>query len=562
MFDRLKARELICQLHCEHGILLNVHDGKIAARAESGQIATEARNFITEHREEILAYLTTPPKESMPCAACGRVGRWMLDHMGIWVCDCYDSDSLHIWPKLADFEPDAYANGDGFLCKRGLYCAAGIYQITEQLDTAESLLDLAVAHELRTLWIMPDVALPAISGTLNEKGQEIILTETHDILLNRMKTEPKHVSSLVGRRRKPRSENIRVVIVAETIYPQERGKLQRFIIEVRDRLGVELQASPTTVGLRFLEKINERYHKRYFEKVEQADLGQALPDFKAAAQSLSWHRVPELDECNREFLVAYDKRSAFPRAAKEESFGIGQPVHQIEPEFSHLVPGLWYCHVGGLDTLDSRMPSALWPRWKNPGWLITPIVKMLMLLGCTIQIDEAIVWPVYAPVFERWVTRLWDLRQNTIWPEAVKAMMNNTIGFTINGHNMEDLTFRPDWNAMIVGSVRAAMIYNAQTVAQESGLYPVGAQIDALYYCAEHPTISGYLEKHPNSLGGYSHKWTLPMSLPIEKFAEGVVGAERLRAGGTAWDVLCSDLAWVHKLQIFNRLVEVGGKTV
>lgn len=555
MFDRLATRDVVSRLYGAFGVTLHFLDGRITATPKTAPMPEGARALIRAHKEDLLRYLTEPPKTANPCAACGRNDVWELDSFCIWTCNCYKTPGLQTWPKPVAKKPKPKHAGHGFYSDGVLHL--GSERIACELPTTcEGFLDIALDNGLSHVWIMPDVAVCPLAGTV-EDGREKLVTDTHDILLNRKKVGTKLIGSLVGRGRKPHTDNVRVIFVSETAWAQDLQGLQEAIKEVEGSLGIEMQASATTVGLRYLEKIDKRYHARYFEKIEKIDWETARTDFKAAAHSLMWHRQPHLQERSCRYLVAYDKRSAYPRAAKEESFGIGQPEFQEKPTFNHLLPGIWHCNVSGLNEIDSRLPSPLWKSWENPGWLATGIVKLLLKLGATVKIDQSITWPTYAPVFDRWAGSLWDLRQKSSHPEAIKPILNNTLGFTLNGDSQDDSTFRPDWHMTIVASTRAALIYNAMTVAKESGMYPIGAYIDALYFCSDTPTIPGYLEKHADSLGGYAHKWTLDLQQTVGEARNGVRTVDQLVVGASVLDLLDSKMSWAYQLQILNRLAGV-----
>ncbi len=98
--DREAARALIYQLNA-WGVALFLKHGRVAARpVEAGQpLAIEALALLREHKEALLRYLTTPPVVGQPCAACGRINRWVLCPAGLWVCDCYYRPEWRTWPK-------------------------------------------------------------------------------------------------------------------------------------------------------------------------------------------------------------------------------------------------------------------------------------------------------------------------------------------------------------------------------------------------------------------------------------------------------------------------------
>lgn len=98
MMERLAIRDLIRDLICKlyaDGVLISLKDGKIRIKSTCAEgIAPEALALVKQHKHDFVRYLTTPPREKAPCAACGRVEAWELDWMGLWVCVCYKRPDL------------------------------------------------------------------------------------------------------------------------------------------------------------------------------------------------------------------------------------------------------------------------------------------------------------------------------------------------------------------------------------------------------------------------------------------------------------------------------------
>lgn len=427
----------------------------------------------------------------------------------------------------------------------------------------ETLVELAVSAGLTHLWIVPGYTY---ADTTEERARLVPVNleaqekqQNYDIKMFKHKPTGL-VGSLVGRRITPRTDNVSVIWLARCAWHYESiEQFSQFIADMERELGVPMKGSPTSVGLRYLEKIDTRYYKRYFAQPD-VDKAEMKVVFRNAARPLVWHRKPTKDELTprpERYLMAVDKRAAYPRVSLEK-FGIGQPV-EYHGEFNHKLPGVWDVEVSGLEKIDSRLPEPLWKGWEQGG-LVTPIVKMLRDFGCSIRVNEALVWTDTAPVFERWAKGLWEVRQRI---PGLKPVMNNTLGFTINGNDIEDEKFRPDWHAQVVGALRALMMYNAAKVAGESGFYPVGCYIDALYYLTPYRNNVAGLPLQPDSMGGYALKWCHDMKADVSGvFGCGLWDDEELEAEiraqlpahPTVQDVLLSSVAWNHQLGVFNRL--------
>jgi hypothetical protein len=98
---RDEVRHLVYHLNAL-GVSLLLKEGRVAARpgGNGEPLPIEALTLLRAHKADLLVYLTTPPADTRPCAACGRSVQWTLDPVGIWVCDCYFHPELHTWPDL------------------------------------------------------------------------------------------------------------------------------------------------------------------------------------------------------------------------------------------------------------------------------------------------------------------------------------------------------------------------------------------------------------------------------------------------------------------------------
>lgn len=88
-FDRYHARSI------KNAILAENPRARI--RVEKGKLITsefteKQRQLATGHKEELIAYLTTPP----PIGMCmgGHKTEWILTKHGDWVCSCYREKHL------------------------------------------------------------------------------------------------------------------------------------------------------------------------------------------------------------------------------------------------------------------------------------------------------------------------------------------------------------------------------------------------------------------------------------------------------------------------------------
>jgi hypothetical protein len=139
--------------------------------------------------------------------------------------------------------------------------------------------------------------------------------------------------------------------------------------------------------------------------------------------------------------------------------------------------------------------------------------------GWQVKVLRAMVWwekNQRAPIFERWGNDLWALRQkyesDSLERQAVKLIMNSTVGFTRHGDAYDD-DFRSDWYDLIVAEERAIVWYRAWKIAKDHNLFPAGCYHDALYYFSDSPdpaSVPGMLK--PDTFGGYKCDWTLKLT--------------------------------------------------
>ncbi len=324
--------------------------------------------------------------------------------------------------------------------------------------------------------------------------------------------------------------------------------LLTLIADLEGKLGVQMSGSPSGTGLRYLKKV----HDAKLQVLEKPNTPLAALPWAESAKPLIWQRKPteeELEAAN--YLLAVDKNAAYPRAAQEEQFGIGEPEHHQQVEIASQAidfktPGIF--HIADCQMLEAPATTLMVqglipsPMARMAGeWVATPLLKALVKSGFSITCDECWTFPKYAPLFKRWVGNLWQMRQacepESVLRDSVKQIMNDTLGLTRSQKFGESLMARPDWNAQVVAGSRANMLYNILKYAQY-GYYPCMVQIDALYYLAKYPdpnmAIPG-ITAQSQSLGGYKLKWCLPLT-------------------GAVKNLVMAEMAQSKKLQQLNEL--------
>lgn len=403
----------------------------------------------------------------------------------------------------------------------------------------EGLCNLVLQRELTHLWIHPSAGyrFGRKSYTELEGHWDTIANWQYRLEGDyNLDIEDNHLVSLHGYRRFPRGRSPRFNLIFLEYAAFDWGHLPpeetlRIIHDLESKLGVPVGGSPAGVGLRYLQKINEK-HPQWLAK-PSTDLS-ILP-FNQAAKPLIWSRPPTEQELASRYLYKFDENSAYPRAAVEERFGVGDPVHYpMGTGFNHLLPGIWRVDVEFSPDLHPLLPP---PVWSNFEWIATPLVKHLVQLGCGIFVNEAWVFPKYEYIFRNWGKNLWkytqEFERGTPERTAFKQIMNEPLGLVRSKmFGTDSFKFRPDWNSMIVASTRA----NAHRKAVKHGLqghYPIMIQLDALYFLSDEKdpslAVPGILD-YADSLGGYKLEWCLEMSEEVKTILLTSSGSRRLSA--------------------------------
>lgn len=423
-----------------------------------------------------------------------------------------------------------------------------------------ALYDLAVDLKLTHLWIHSsyNLEITEVPGA----DFDMLCTWKYPEDIAKTLSEPNPLVSCYGRRKynadnperfTRRSYSVYIIFLQHVLWDWPHDlppdAILTLIDDLEAKLGVTLSGSPSGTGLRYLKQVNVR-HPEWLDKPDRAIL--ELP-WDKAAKPLIWQRELTPGELERKYIVAVDKNGAYPRAAQEELFGVGQPLHVTGGEagcatmlHEKMLPGMW--HVNELRIADavqhSFVAEGLIPEplsnWHEEFWVASPMIKLMLKMGYEVQADEGYVFPQAQPVFKRYVEKLWIIRNGyasgTVERDSIKQVMNDLFGMLRSAKITDSPISRPDWYAMVVAGSRANMMYNIIKYALQ-GFFPFMVQMDALYFASDSPdpaSIRGIMD-HQGGLGGYKHKWTLPLT-------------EEIKA------VLRTTMAQSRKLQLLNAL--------
>jgi hypothetical protein len=405
----------------------------------------------------------------------------------------------------------------------------GMHTLETLPTTIDGLMHLALSQQLTHLLIHPSSRLVF----RREDTQALLDASKWDVgpsgkyIASQKQGRWKgYVTSIVGRSLIPRpTKNTRLIFIEQSNWPLNTAtpdELLSIAATIEEKLGVSFAGSPTSVGLRYLEQMNKRYYEHYFEKSDKVD----WEELKFAHIPIHiW--FPPLTTSKR-YLHCFDRNSSHPFAASTENMGVGEPAYHENRQFSlkedRNRPALWNASITG--NVDPLLPPLV-PIGCE--WLPTSILRIAAMAGYSIQVHAALIWPKGKPVFERWAKNLWALREQypdgSMMKQSFKSIMNNPIGATRVGRDM-DVTLRPDWYALIVGSERAIVWYKAWKIAKEYGVYPIGTYADGLFYLSDEqePQRAVPTLMNPRALGGYKHVWTLPVDARVQSILKATMG--------------------------------------
>jgi hypothetical protein len=92
-FDRAGIRSIKDEILAENEwTQIRVERGRLIVRAPQGKLTEKQRELVMAHKEELIAYLTTPPATG-ECIG-GHASEWILTKYGDWVCSCYRAAEL------------------------------------------------------------------------------------------------------------------------------------------------------------------------------------------------------------------------------------------------------------------------------------------------------------------------------------------------------------------------------------------------------------------------------------------------------------------------------------
>ncbi len=190
-------------------------------------------------------------------------------------------------------------------------------------------------------------------------------------------------------------------------------------------------------------------------------------------------------EKERLYPHRYDKRAARLGAASSVKVGVGAPEHARRPAFTDEA-GLWHLQIESVPAMLSE--GVLPPLFKGVDtWQYTPIVRLLLKLGCVFTIEEAYLFPEQHQALRPFYEHMKLLRQAACTPEELaetKLIYTKTFGSL--AHLIENpgpsYVYRPDWYYTLVAHEKAILFMQMLDVWEQEGVMPQMVQTDCIWY--------------------------------------------------------------------------------
>ena len=276
-----------------------------------------------------------------------------------------------------------------------------------------------------------------------------------------------------------------------------------------------LAYSPGYSGMELLEETLRLFAHSVW--IRPADLSM-LPDI-AEPGGYVWKRELGSAELEKKFIHFFDRNGQFIASATGAECGEGTPIHA--DEFNPKLPGIWRVTVyEGAQTYF--MPPVL-PCGTH--WAYTPTINAMEAAGYTYQVHEGYYWPTHHRTLQEWAKGLWDGRKllrerygkNSPQEHMAKMIANRGLGWldlgtvASRGRDMErDKTNRPDWYNLVRSLARFRMTLKLIEMAGR-GCLPVMLVQDNIAYLSDSlnpEDAAPGLMVRSSELGGFKHDGT------------------------------------------------------
>lgn len=451
---------------------------------------------------------------------------------------------------------------NGILTDTHLYRYIGGKIIKTSIDTSNlcnvsSIMQLALAYNLRTIWVL--------AGTeLSKKATSdfIVCSDNWQIKgkpqwTKGTKRHVPHCKFVAGYQEAQRTSYVGFLEYNDDwkmTRVDEPVVALAALSYIEDALRVAVLYSAGKCGVYLMQKVNQKKRVEWIEKIDIRKIA-PLVNEQVCVGDINWKKEIT-EEDTGYFLVAFDKNMAYPASCTSVLLGTGEPVHQKQPLFDQkkTVPGIWYCKISGTSEFDGiKLPHPT--DGKTEGWFYTYTVKLLLEVGYHVDITEAWVWEEHHTILRPFAEKLFSAREalddnlsadidryknmqaRKIAAKCVKFIAVKSLGWTRMVKNLKatsdtdendkelDWYIRPDWDDLIIDNARYQMFWRIRKCI-EKGYYPIGVHADCLYFTSstsDHEQALSLLDKpmmeRRKKLGGYKPHYetviTMEEALPI-----------------------------------------------
>jgi hypothetical protein len=491
-------------------------------------------------------------KNGLPyCPECRQAGKWEAPAPMIRASE-QDTVSEQEAPALApEHLPQAPAHLHAVLTENALVIAdhrtIRTIPVNELPTSIASVCDLANAHDVTHVWIMPGLPIAMIasdetwdvfsSWTASRDDSETGATRSQEDMYQLWLAGENHpLFTRMWKRGRKSDPMCRQVKIG---FP-ERGDwvwnitspidILAAISYLEEVLHVVVEWSPGHIGTELVKHLNRTANRQAWIRETSIDLFSLPIPWHKTARDIVWSN-PSIAQYQGLFLYQFDKRSAYLSSCPGVYVGAGDPVHATE-QIDTTLPGVYRVTVseqGGLFD-DVMLPAIL-----TTEWITDDVLTYACSQGYTIDVHEGYQWEEKHKTLESYAKKLWESRHvfrtdTARFPhEQGRKNAENTmkeIALIATGKfaskKKASRFMRPDWWAKIVGKTRVNILRNLKTFA-ERGYMPVLIYSDSLYFVSDNPNpreaIPGILARE-HELGGYRHEgtWTITPEL-VEAFA-------------------------------------------
>jgi len=393
---------------------------------------------------------------------------------------------------------------------------------TSRLVNAGDFIDLALAHKLTQLWVMPGTEL---SNRLGDAGDTFVTDAlpAYDLF-------PQELSPyLHGWKTIAHGDAVDLCLpeYIEQFRPLLGAKTSRDLYTtlyyIQHALGTPLKWTAGRTGVEIVKATNKTPERISFIRPCKSDL---TPFYEHAASDLTWSRPLGAGEDAMGYMQVIDRNAMYLAPMSGLLVGAGECVHVNRPAFNKKRPGLWHITLSGLSQFNGvDLPH---PTNGEPdSWQDTPMVQCCLECGYQVEVIEAYVFSEAHTTFTPFYERFRDARQalmmdtssykndlaRTIALDQVKRIytrFTGLLGYHPADGEAQRWYYRPDWRNAVVSEAKHRMFLTIKSFC-ESNPHLVAVYVDGLYLVSRSEDVNLTGIELSQQLGKYKRDATYPL---------------------------------------------------